>query len=294
MRKLVIVMVLLLMVGASAWSETICNPPVDRVWIDYATLFGQALQGRAHADAATVSSLVAELQSALHLSGEQTTKLRDMLRTGLQPGQAGQLSVQLPLMLDDAQREQFKRGMIQARAWGMTTSCRANLRNISTAIDMYRLDNHGSYPPSLQALMPKYLFTVPRCPAGGSYDYKVGPSGRDFEIICSGQNHRDAGLPADYPRLSRSHGVEIGPGQQLVGDRVDWLVNQAAHANEQAETAYFRKDVATTRQELQAGLTDLQEARVLVSNLDAHDREFASQRIDQQFREINQLQSKVR
>lgn len=61
-------------------------------------------------------------------------------------------------------------------------ACKANLRNIATACEMYSTDNCGRYPHSLDQLVPQYLTTPPQCPAscGQDYDYKVnsGPVAR--------------------------------------------------------------------------------------------------------------------
>jgi hypothetical protein len=86
--------------------------------------------------------------------------------------------------------------------------CKGNLRNLSTAMYMYRTDYRGNFPESFATLMPAYIEEVPQCPDAGTvtyrYETKIGTTGtashpgRDyFRIHCAGQNH--ANLPADGP-----------------------------------------------------------------------------------------------
>ena len=96
-------------------------------------------------------------------------------------------------------------------------ACASNIMNIKTAVEMYKIDNKR-YPPSLRVLVGKYLRKIPTCPAAGGRDtyspsYKVYRGGKYFIIYCSGDYHRDAGLPSNYPRYdSRIGKVEYKPG----------------------------------------------------------------------------------
>jgi general secretion pathway protein G len=55
----------------------------------------------------------------------------------------------------------------------------SDVRTLESAISLYEID-HGSYPPSLQALTQKgpsgkpYVKEVPKDPWGGSYQYNAG------------------------------------------------------------------------------------------------------------------------
>ena len=47
-------------------------------------------------------------------------------------------------------------------------SCAANLRTIMGAVQQYQA-TEGTYPRSIQELVPEYLMSVPTCPSGGKY-----------------------------------------------------------------------------------------------------------------------------
>jgi hypothetical protein len=71
------------------------------------------------------------------------------------------------------------------------SSCRANLQNIATALEMYATDNGGEYPPLLTYLTPSYLSYIPICPNAEidtySCSYKQGK--KEFYVCCLGNNH---------------------------------------------------------------------------------------------------------
>ena len=60
--------------------------------------------------------------------------------------------------------------------------CRENCRTIGSALDMYGLDNDGQYPRDLSDLVPRYLESIPTCPATGSDSY----SGSYHHNSCQG------------------------------------------------------------------------------------------------------------
>jgi predicted small secreted protein len=47
-------------------------------------------------------------------------------------------------------------------------ACAANRRTIASCVQQY-YGLEGKYPTSIQQLVPKYLDSVPVCPAGGTY-----------------------------------------------------------------------------------------------------------------------------
>lgn len=93
-----------------------------------------------------------------------------------------------------------------ARAQGQLTSCKTNLKNLATALEMYSTDNTGSYPRALGILTPAYMPVLPNCPAAERETYSAGyvvhAEPDDFTIYCSGLNHALADTPANYPRYS--------------------------------------------------------------------------------------------
>lgn len=48
------------------------------------------------------------------------------------------------------------------------TACAANRKTISSAVQQY-YNFEGTYPTSIQVLVPDYLMSVPVCPSGGRY-----------------------------------------------------------------------------------------------------------------------------
>lgn len=93
----------------------------------------------------------------------------------------------------------------QARA----TVAKTDLRTISAALKMYRLDN-GNYPTSEQGLAalvtrptvgPKpanwspngYLEKLPEDPWGRAYSYRSAGEGADFEIVSLGKDGKPGG-----------------------------------------------------------------------------------------------------
>jgi len=79
-----------------------------------------------------------------------------------------------------------------------TAACRANLKCISTALEMYASDHQQAYPCHLNELTPQYLKTIPTCPWAGSETYSAGydvcndpanADGRAYTLCCRGINH---------------------------------------------------------------------------------------------------------
>lgn len=106
---------------------------------------------------------------------------------------------------------------IRARAQGQVTSCKANLKNIGTACEMYATDNGGRYPASLSKLSEEnnsiqaYLKTIPKCPSAGtdtySGAYKATMNPDQYIVYCSGSNHTAAGCSANLPAFTATVGL---------------------------------------------------------------------------------------
>lgn len=94
---------------------------------------------------------------------------------------------------------------IRARAQGQLTSCKSNLKNIGTALEMYSTDWTGKYPGALAKLTPNYLKTIPKCPTVSSATYSanfVDPGGvyQDYYYIaCMGGVHKSVDVTGNYP-----------------------------------------------------------------------------------------------
>lgn len=100
---------------------------------------------------------------------------------------------------------------IKARAQGQLTSCKSNLKNTATALEMYSTDNTGLYPAGLGGLTPNYLKIIPNCPSTqadqytGAYTAATNPDA--FTLFCQGTNHSAANTPTDYPQYSSYSGL---------------------------------------------------------------------------------------
>jgi hypothetical protein len=97
------------------------------------------------------------------------------------------------------------------------TACKSNLKNIGTALEMYSTDNGGKYPKGLDALTPKYLKTIPECPAAAAMTYQAqfGPGAEGntekyldfYTVCCAGKHHADVNVDPDYPRYTSVAGL---------------------------------------------------------------------------------------
>ncbi|MBI2267490.1 MAG: hypothetical protein HYU64_20370 [Armatimonadetes bacterium] len=84
------------------------------------------------------------------------------------------------------------------RPSGQFTACQINVKNLSTALEIYSMDNDGHYPPTgrLVLVTPIYLKTMPKCPTAGSstylLEYRSTMHPRDsYSFGCSGINHEN-------------------------------------------------------------------------------------------------------
>ncbi len=99
--------------------------------------------------------------------------------------------------------------MDQAQSQGQVTACKANLRNLATALKMWSDEHEGAYPDSLSVLAPNYVKYVPQCPANRRDTYsqtyhKTGPGA--FRINCQA-GHNKLGLPPGYPGWTSEQGM---------------------------------------------------------------------------------------
>ena len=105
----------------------------------------------------------------------------------------------------------------RARAGGLLSHCKSELKNIGTAMEMYSTDWSGKYPTSLGQLTPKYLKTIPECPWAGEVTYtlqtglNVAYNSRGFRdyyfVQCEGENHTAVSVPPNYPQYDGIQGL---------------------------------------------------------------------------------------
>jgi prepilin-type N-terminal cleavage/methylation domain-containing protein len=98
----------------------------------------------------------------------------------------------------------LKRNVYKAKL----TNCKANLKNISTALQLYNNDNEGMYPDTMDVITPTYINIIPTCPMGGTnYTYEHASAPESFTVFCTGNNHAIFGLSANEPIWSSSIGL---------------------------------------------------------------------------------------
>jgi hypothetical protein len=90
-------------------------------------------------------------------------------------------------------------------------SCDANVRTLANALVLYSYE-HRSYPSRLDALIPKYMPSIPTCPSAGVDTYSAAyarsvrsEGGQSFTLCCEGAHHVDAGAAPDHPAYSCWH-----------------------------------------------------------------------------------------
>lgn len=95
---------------------------------------------------------------------------------------------------------------IHPHCGGQLTSCKSNLKNMATAMEMYA-DNHGGeLPRHLADLTPHYLKIIPNCPSTQRDDYAYSRRGQSYTLACFGE-HQRYGVPLSYPRYSSQEGL---------------------------------------------------------------------------------------
>lgn len=108
---------------------------------------------------------------------------------------------------------------VRAKARTRVSACETNLRNFATALEMYARDNIDRFPPTgqLTRLAPDYLKTIPKCPSTvdntfylNGYSSVMVPDDK-YTITCSGSNHLDAGIDANFPRYTLDGSLQEKP-----------------------------------------------------------------------------------
>jgi len=125
--------------------------------------------------------------------------------------------------------------------------CTQNLKNIATGLEYYATDHGGNYPAGLQDLVPKYLQSIPACPAAHKDTYSASwrvAGGEGFYMCCKGNNHADFGLKPDEPTCSARH--YLGPASLMT--RLHRLEDQQKGLKPVARCMQNLKNLATALQ----------------------------------------------
>ncbi len=102
----------------------------------------------------------------------------------------------------------IKQSFSNARATGRLSACKANLRAIGTALEMYYVD-FGKYPESLAALVPEYLLAIPPCSGSQppTYTYELLPEPVHYQLRCDSGNHESLGVEKGLPAYNGQEGL---------------------------------------------------------------------------------------
>lgn len=85
------------------------------------------------------------------------------------------------------------------------TACRANIKNLATAVEMYQLEHDGRATLVISELLPRYLPVPVHCPVGGeSYSLAEGAAPEELIVSCSA-DHTPL-VPTGFPRYSSLEG----------------------------------------------------------------------------------------
>lgn len=90
--------------------------------------------------------------------------------------------------------------------------CQQNLKALSDSLEAYRCNSIGGYPPAtVQALLPSWRTTVPKCPTTNTeyrFERYFDPAfdALSYVVTCPG-HHR--GLKPGFPRWDGTYGLEM-------------------------------------------------------------------------------------
>ncbi len=99
-------------------------------------------------------------------------------------------------------------------ASGKYTQCLSNFITIEKALKKYCDNNDEKYPPTLTALTPGYLQTIPTCAASKSNkgyidSYRVSRDLKAYTFYCPGKNHTGVGMKENFPQCNSGDGIVV-------------------------------------------------------------------------------------
>lgn len=93
------------------------------------------------------------------------------------------------------------------------SGCQSNLRNLATALQVYSNDNEGLYPSNLSLIAPRYMRSLPTCPAAHAESYtggyQINAKYDVFTVRCGGTNHSVLNYGTNEPFYNLDTG--LGP-----------------------------------------------------------------------------------
>ena len=113
---------------------------------------------------------------------------------------------------------EMRQRLVASRAQGMLTACKANLKNIGTACEMWYVDHDGAYPESLSQLTPEYLKRIPQCPASGTdtytATYRLEKEPVNYRVNCT-SDHFLVDTVSGYPAYDGERGLIESPPVEI-------------------------------------------------------------------------------
>jgi hypothetical protein len=109
------------------------------------------------------------------------------------------------------------------------TQCENNLKDLAAALEKYASDHNATYPRALKELVPKYMKSLPACPAAGRETYSRSYKGKtsisfkskeasdasgNFVIYCNGHYHKALGILQNYPQYLSKDGLIEAPAKK--------------------------------------------------------------------------------
>ena len=87
-----------------------------------------------------------------------------------------------------------------------------NSKKIGIALEKYKKDHKGRYPPHLYEIEGKYIDRIPQCAAGDNCSYKeTYRLSRDFKrytFQCFGKDHKRSSNELDWPMYNWEMGMK--------------------------------------------------------------------------------------
>ena len=87
----------------------------------------------------------------------------------------------------------------------------SNIARVAIALERHRL-KHGSFPPSLEELVPGFLPVIPKEVFDGApLHYVLRNEGQSFTLYSTGWKGTDDGGAADYTKLDQTNWIWVSP-----------------------------------------------------------------------------------
>lgn len=107
--------------------------------------------------------------------------------------------------------EKFLTALEQKTRLRTLSECKENIHNLTFCLARYEVDLKKGTPETVEALAPRFLRTIPKCPSAGRSTYAIGKDAQGSYVYCAGHHH-----PQTRPNFPRS-----GEGGATAGELRD-------------------------------------------------------------------------